>query len=70
MFVFTRCDFKFAPFAQPRRRRALGQDSDEREFSALVARALETSVLLHKFPKNVVEVYLLVLEDDGGALLC
>jgi exosome complex component MTR3 len=61
------CDFKFAPFAQTQRRRR-GQDPDEREFSTLVAQALETSVLLHKFPKNVLEVYIMVLEDDGGAI--
>jgi ribonuclease PH len=42
------------------------QDPDEREYSSLLAESLEVSVMVHKFPKNVVEVYILVLEDDGG----
>jgi hypothetical protein len=47
----------------------LYQDPDERAFSALVAEALEVSVLVHRFPKNTVEIHVLVLEDDGGAAL-
>jgi exosome complex component MTR3 len=30
--------------------------------------ALEVSVNLDKFPKSVIDVYALVLEDDGSAL--
>eukprot|EP00455_Lapot_gusevi_P000336 TRINITY_DN10157_c0_g1_i1.p1 TRINITY_DN10157_c0_g1~~TRINITY_DN10157_c0_g1_i1.p1 ORF type:complete len:280 (+),score=25.37 TRINITY_DN10157_c0_g1_i1:82-921(+) len=61
------CDFKFAPFAQSARRKR-GQDPDEREYAELISTALEVCVLLHKFPKNVLEVYILILQDDGGAL--
>ena len=32
-------------------------------------RALESSVQLQTFPKSVVEVYVMVLESDGGLLI-
>jgi exosome complex component MTR3 len=31
-------------------------------------KALESSVILNKFPKSVIDVYLLVLESDGSVL--
>ena len=61
------CDFKYAPFAQKQRRRR-GQDPDEREYSTIIADTLTTSILIDKFPKNTLELYIIVLEDDGSVL--
>jgi exosome complex component MTR3 len=34
----------------------------------LMVQALEVSVMLEKYPKSVIDCYILVLESDGGAL--
>ncbi|KAL0479989.1 exosome complex protein MTR3 [Acrasis kona] len=60
------CDFKIASFASKQRRKKT-RDEDK-EFSIYMRDALEISVNLDKFPKSVVDVYALVLEDDGSAL--
>jgi len=59
------CDFKFAPFAQLQRRKR-GQDPDERANALQLSEALSVSIQLNKFPKAVLEAYVLVLEEDGG----
>jgi len=61
------CEFKFATFSCAIRRRHQ-QDSEEREFSALIREALESAVILDKYPKSRIEVFVTVLEDDGSAL--
>ncbi|KAG8227779.1 hypothetical protein J437_LFUL006413 [Ladona fulva] len=61
------CEFKYAPFSC-RRKRGHQQDSEEKEMSAYLKRALEPAVCRHEFPNLQVDVYALVLENDGSAL--
>lgn len=44
------------------------QDSEEKEYSAIMRRALESAVCRHEFPNFQVDIYALVLENDGSAL--
>lgn len=61
------CEFKFAPFACTQRRKPQ-PDEEEKDLSLQVQRALSMCVRLDKYPKSTVDVYCLVLQDDGGAL--
>lgn len=61
------CDFRYAPFAC-RHRRSYVQDDEEREFGAAVEQALQAAVVLERYPKASIDVYVTVLEDDGGVL--
>jgi len=61
------CDFKYAPFAQAQRR-TRGQNPDERQLSLDLVNAIAVSIQLDKFPKSVLEVYVVVLEDGGNVL--
>lgn len=61
------CEFKFATFAC-RHRRQHQQNNEEKDFSVQLLEALEPAVLLHKFPKAQLNIYVTVLEDDGSAL--
>ena len=61
-------DVKLATFATPGARGKIGQGDAEREFAALLHRALEGAVLLETFPKTSVDVYLTVLEAAGAEL--
>jgi len=60
------CDFKFAPFAC-KLRKGFQQDSEERDLSQVLKQALEPAVCLHKFPKAQVDIFVVVLNNDGGA---
>nr|XP_039262479.1 exosome complex component MTR3-like [Styela clava] len=62
-----KCEFKFAPFSCKQRRGHI-RDNQEMEYSQILAQALEPAVLMHKFPKAQVDVYVTVLENDGGSL--
>jgi exosome complex component MTR3 len=42
------------------------QDKEEKRFSNLIVQALSVSVILEKLPKSVVDIYVLVIESDGG----
>ncbi|CAD5120168.1 DgyrCDS8744 [Dimorphilus gyrociliatus] len=60
------CDFKFATFSCPQRRSHLS-DNEEKELSQQLLNALSPAVCLNKFPKARVEIFALVLENDGSA---
>ncbi|KAK3930577.1 Exosome complex component MTR3 [Frankliniella fusca] len=61
------CVLKFAPFSCAMRR-AHQQDSEEKELSLNLKRALEPAVCRHEFPNFQVDIYVLILESDGGTL--
>ncbi|KAJ1526757.1 hypothetical protein ONE63_008333 [Megalurothrips usitatus] len=61
------CVLKYAPFSC-KTRRAHQQDSEEKELSLNLKRALEPAVCRHEFPNFQVDIYVLVLENDGGCL--
>ena len=44
------------------------QQNLERDMESCLQQALEPAVLLHKFPKAAVDVYVLVLESGGSDL--
>lgn len=61
------CEFKYAPFSC-KKRRLHQKDSEEKEFSVILRRALESAVCRHEFPNFQVDIYALVLQNDGSAL--
>lgn len=63
------CELKFATFSSIKRRQHQ-QDAEEKEMSLIVQQAMESAVILSKFPKTRVDIFITILEDDGGALAC
>ncbi|XP_071514140.1 exosome complex component RRP41-like isoform X2 [Panulirus ornatus] len=61
------CEVKMAPFSCPVRR-SPQPDKQQREMSRQLKDALETVIILDKFPKSQIDVYVTVIEDDGGLL--
>ena len=60
-------ELKFAPFACITRR---GQQADreEQELGMVLGEALSSTVCLHRYPKSAIEVFVTVIEDDGGVV--
>ncbi|KAL4333035.1 hypothetical protein GQ457_07G034480 [Hibiscus cannabinus] len=58
------CNVSYTTFATPVR----GQGSDHKEFSSMLHKALEGSIILETFPKTTVDVFALVLESGGSDL--
>lgn len=61
------CEFKFAPFSCPKRR-LHQQNNEEKQYSCIMKKALESAVCLHELPNFQVDIYTLVLHNDGSAL--
>lgn len=61
------CEFKYAPFSCEKRR-LHQQDVEEKNFSAIMKQALESTVCRHEFPNFQVDIYALVLHNDGSCL--
>ncbi|XP_015592139.1 exosome complex component MTR3 [Cephus cinctus] len=61
------CEFKFSPFSCLKRK-IHQQDSEEKEYSIILQRALESAVCRHEFPNFQVDVYALVLDNGGSSL--
>ena len=68
------CEVTFAPFAhqkqnnRPKKNHISQLRQQVHEYSAYMREALQTSICLDKFPKSTIDVYALVLEDDGSVL--
>ncbi|XP_030760221.1 exosome complex component MTR3-like [Sitophilus oryzae] len=61
------CEFKFAPFSCAKRR-LHQQDNEEKQYSCIMKKALESAVCLHELPNFQVDIYALVMHNDGSAL--
>ncbi|KAK2175858.1 hypothetical protein NP493_702g03026 [Ridgeia piscesae] len=61
------CELKFATFSC-RKRRGHQPDKRDSEYSLLLQNALEPAIMLDKFPKARMDVFVIVLQDDGSAL--
>ncbi|CAG9829070.1 unnamed protein product [Diabrotica balteata] len=61
------CEFKFAPFSC-KKRRLHQQDTEEKQYSVIMKQALESTVCRHEFPNFQVDIYAMVLHNDGSCL--
>lgn len=61
------CEFKYAPYSCQTRQSYL-PTAEEKDISKTIEEALESVVLLHKFPKSRVDIFIMVLENGGGVL--
>ncbi|KAK7068187.1 Exosome complex component MTR3, partial [Halocaridina rubra] len=61
------CEVKMAPFSCIVRKNPQ-PDKRVKEMSRQIKEALESVIVLEKFPKSQIDVFITVIEDDGGAL--
>lgn len=60
------CDFRYAQFSRENRK-SVGEN-EEKLIASNIKTALESTVCLHEFPNYQIDVFILVLEDDGSVL--
>jgi exosome complex component MTR3 len=62
------CEFRFAAFSCLLERRGTlsqrDQALDEKNLSATIEEALKPSILLHKYPKSQIDLYILCIQND------
>eukprot|EP00965_Chrysotila_dentata_P214844 6188419-Pleurochrysis_carterae.AAC.7 len=71
MAAQVQCSVRLASFCRPAGRRAERGPilaAEERELSASLTTALSSSIQLDRYPKSVISINVLVMQDDGGAL--
>ncbi|XP_028393371.1 exosome complex component MTR3-like [Dendronephthya gigantea] len=61
------CEIKYAPFSCKRRRSPI-RDSEEKDLSNIIKQALEPAIIMEKFPKAQIDIYVMVFENDGNVL--
>eukprot|EP00038_Savillea_parva_P013100 m.208943 g.208943 ORF g.208943 m.208943 type:complete len:273 (+) comp24320_c0_seq1:50-868(+) len=61
------CELKVTPYGSETRRGHL-LDQDEKDAAMVIEEALSTSVLLEKYPKSLIDIFITILEDDGSAI--
>jgi exosome complex component RRP41 len=60
-----RCRYNMAPFSVDDRKRP-GHDRRSTEISKITAEALRPSLLLEEFPRSMVDVFIEIIEAEGG----
>ena len=62
------CSQRWCKFAGSAPGRKIRDKDVEKEMGMLLSQSLEGSLHLRSFPKSLLDIYALVLQDDGGAL--
>ncbi|KAL9657301.1 hypothetical protein ABK040_011521 [Willaertia magna] len=66
------CEYRVATFSHKRRqdpsKNIAQRREEEKQYGIYLREALESSLLLEKYPKSVIDIYCFVLEDNGSAL--
>jgi exosome complex component RRP41 len=65
--AIVRCEYSAARFSTGERRRRDKGDRRSQEVSALLRSTLEETILLDLLPKTQIDVYVQVIQADGGA---
>ncbi len=63
--AYIRCRYNMAPFSVDDRKRP-GPDRRSVEISKVTAEALQPSILLEKYPRSLIDIFIEVLEAEGG----
>ncbi|PKL67917.1 MAG: exosome complex exonuclease Rrp41 [Methanobacteriales archaeon HGW-Methanobacteriales-1] len=63
--AYIRCRYNMAPFSVDDRKRP-GPDRRSVEISKVTAEALQPSILLEKYPRALIDIFIEVLEAEGG----
>ncbi len=63
--AYLRCVYRMATFSVPDRKRP-APSRREREISMVITNALEPALFLEEFPRTVVDVFIQVIQADGG----
>lgn len=62
------CEFRFSSFSCFMERRGTlnqrDQNLDEKNYSCIIEDALKPSILLHKYPKSQIDLYILCIQND------
>merc|ERR1719153_1095945 len=61
-------ELRFAPFATVVRTGGAVSSREEEELGMVLGEALSSTVCLHRYPKSAIEVFVTVIEDDGGVV--
>merc|ERR1712179_495855 len=61
------CEVKFAPFSCTIRK-SPQPDLRQKEMSRQLKETLEAVIVLEKFPKSQIDIFVTVIEDEGGLL--
>ncbi|XP_061220311.1 exosome complex component RRP41, partial [Neopsephotus bourkii] len=64
--ALLRCRFSLAAFSSAERRRRPGGDRGSAELGLRLQQSLEAAVLTQLFPRSQIDVYVQVLQADGG----
>lgn len=65
----VKCEFSTAMFASASHRRTWKGDRKSTASALVVQRAFEGVILLHSYPRSQIDIYVQVLQNDGGALV-
>ncbi len=63
--AYLRCVYRMATFSVPDRKKP-APSRREREISMVISNALQPALFLEEFPRAVVDVYIQVIQADGG----
>lgn len=66
--AIVNCEFRLATFSSGERRQKSTGSRQTAEASLIIRQAFESVIQLHLFPKSQIDIYVQVLQADGGVL--
>lgn len=62
----VRCEYSMATFSTGERKKKAKGDRRSTEISLVIRQTLESVILTHLFPRSQIDVYIQILQADGG----
>lgn len=62
------CQVTTAPFSTGERRKRSKRDRQIRELASILREAFQTNIIAERFPKSRIDIFIHVLQSDGGVL--
>ncbi|KAM9979527.1 hypothetical protein ACTFIY_008770 [Dictyostelium cf. discoideum] len=63
------CELKYTTFSSTTEKIDYVENSKEKDLSLLISQSIIGSIRLEKYPKTAIDIYILVLNDDGNVLV-
>eukprot|EP00455_Lapot_gusevi_P045404 TRINITY_DN5802_c0_g1_i1.p1 TRINITY_DN5802_c0_g1~~TRINITY_DN5802_c0_g1_i1.p1 ORF type:complete len:266 (+),score=39.68 TRINITY_DN5802_c0_g1_i1:33-800(+) len=64
------CEYAVASFSRGERKQVSKGDRQSKEFSLILRQTFESVILTHLFPRSEIDIYVQVIQNDGGVTAC
>ena len=68
--AIVNCEYSVATFSTNERRKRAKGDRRATDTELLISQTFEAAIMTHLYPRAQIDIYIQILQSDGGSVLC